>query len=319
MIMQFILKRMSKSIIWKSFILLLAITVLLMLKYSLFELYFNKPSTSKRIEYKTFEKHIKNEEKINVDQNAFTKSAEASKSSTIAINLEEKKPNEEIKNQFDTIYAQFLWGKDGGGSGLGSNINYTVNTRNILYQTIKKYNISSMVDAPCGAMMWMPLLLANLSLETNKHFKYHGIDVVESVINASKIRFANFSEEWKFSVVDFSQQNIPENYDLIFSRDALQHLPLDKVINALEIFSKSKGSKYLAVGSYVKSTLPNNNIKVGSYFPVNLFKPPFNLTEYIEILDEQTPDLKHLILYDIPGYLSKVDFSLIRNESIKFK
>ena len=229
----------------------------------------------------------------------------------------ETKPDKLIKNMFDFIYNKKLWGPDGGGSGYGSDVNYTINTRNILHNIIKKYNISSMVDAPCGAMMWMPLLLANLSLETNKHFKYHGIDVVESVINASKNRFANFSEEWKFSVVDFSQQNIPENYDLIFSRDALQHLPLDKVINALEIFSKSKGSKYLAVGSYVKSS-SNKNIKVGEYFPIDLTRAPFNLGQYIELIDEKTKDLKHIVLYDIPGYLSKIDYNLIRNESLRF-
>jgi hypothetical protein len=314
---------MLKNIKWKIFIFLVAAVILLMIKYTLFEFYVNKSTKiGKRIENKNYAKRINNQEETQKndknEQNDFTTSTETSTSSTTT-KLAENKANEEIKNQFDTIYSQFLWGKDGGGSGLGSNINYTVYTRNVLYETIKKYKINSMVDAPCGAMMWMPLLLANLSLETNKQFRYHGIDVVESVINASKIRFSNFSEEWKFSVIDFSQQNIPDNYELIFSRDALQHLPLEKVINALEMFSISKGSKYLAVGSYVKSTSPNNNIKVGAYFPVNLLKPPFNLTEFVEIIDEKTPDLKYLILYDIPGYLSKVDFNLIRKESKKFE
>jgi hypothetical protein len=175
-----------------------------------------------------------------------------------------------------------------------------------------------MLDAPCGAMVWMPILLRRLSIETNQTFRYHGVDIVESVINASIEKFQNYSKEWQFSVLDFTQQELPANYDLIFSRDALQHLSYERIVGALRMFGSAKGARYLLVGSYMVAK--NRNIKVGDCFYINLTKPPFSLTQYVEIISENVPDssVKHLILYDIPNYLSKVNFDLMLNDTLKF-
>lgn len=140
----------------------------------------------------------------------------------------------------------------------------------------------------------------------NKEFKYFGVDVVESIIKASQLRFKNYSN-WNFAVLDFTQQPLPDNYELIFSRDALQHLPLKKILQALKIYSLAKGAKYLLVGSYIDNGF-NRDIKIGDYFPIDLRKPPFGLDKYVEAYDEASNDGKHLLLYDIPNYLSKINF-----------
>jgi hypothetical protein len=175
-----------------------------------------------------------------------------------------------------------------------------------------------MLDAPCGAMVWIPILLRRLSVETNRTFRYHGVDIVESVVNASIQKFQNYSDEWQFSTLDFTQQELPDDYELIFSRDALQHLSYDKIVGALRGFSKVKGAQHLLVGSYMVEK--NRNIRVGDCFYINLMKPPFSLTQYIEIISENVKDetVKHLILYDIPNYLSKVNFDLMLNDTLKF-
>jgi hypothetical protein len=164
------------------------------------------------------------------------------------------------------------------------------------------------LDSPCGSLAWMPLLLNNITNEI-PDFKYHGVDVVESIINSSKIRYSNRTN-WKFDTLDITSQQLPDGYDLIFSRDAFQHLSLIKIVDALKLLSNSTRSKYLLVGSYVKNG-KNSNIRIGEYFSIDLTKHPFNLNDYIEVFDEKTFDSKHLVLYDIQNYLKTVDFDLI--------
>jgi hypothetical protein len=47
------------------------------------------------------------------------------------------------------------WGEFGNGSGLGSDLYYTVTTRSVLQQLIEELDVNSLVDCPCGAMAWM--------------------------------------------------------------------------------------------------------------------------------------------------------------------
>ncbi len=40
-------------------------------------------------------------------------------------------------------------------------------------------------------------------------------------------------------------------------------------------------------------------LQAGEYYPINLLKNPFNLSRPLEIIDEHTPDGKHMLLYDV--------------------
>ena len=161
-------------------------------------------------------------------------------------------------------------------------------------------------------MSWIPTLLVNLS-QNIANFRYHGVDVVDSIIRKSQIKYKHFSPRWQVTAMDISKESLPTGYDLIFSRDALQHLPLNIVVDTLENFSRTKGSKYLLIGSYFKENA-NSMIKIGEYFPVNLIKPPFNLTMVMHVYDENVKHKKYLYLYDIPNYLRYVNFDSIRKE-----
>jgi len=59
--------------------------------------------------------------------------------------------------------------------------------------------------------------------------------------------------------VDYSNQPLPSGYDLIFSRDSLQHIPMHGAWQFLNNV-KASGAKYLLVGSYIKNSEPNFNI-----------------------------------------------------------
>lgn len=62
--------------------------------------------------------------------------------------------------------------------------------------------------------------------------------------------------------VDYSNQRLPSGYDLVWSRDSLQHIPLHGAWQFLNNV-KASGAKYLLVGSYIKSSATNGNIAAG--------------------------------------------------------
>ena len=78
--------------------------------------------------------------------------------------------------------------------------------------------------------------------------------------------------------------------DLVFSRDALQHLPLSYVHSFLHNVRDS-GAKYLLVGSYLNESTTqyrNLDIAVGDYYDINLLEKPFSLQHaLLETLDEE--------------------------------
>lgn len=87
----------------------------------------------------------------------------------------------------------------------------------------------------------------------------------------------------------------------------------------MSAFSHVKGAKYLLVGSSLGTHGSNRNIRVGEFFLLNLLDPPFNLREYIRIYNENNTkyEPKSLILYDIPNYLSKIDFKKMKRDFAK--
>ena len=60
------------------------------------------------------------------------------------------------------------------------------------------------VDAPCGAMAWMPKLLETIESlpDIFPEFHYTGIDVVPSVISNIKIEFQD--KPWSFHNLDMT-------------------------------------------------------------------------------------------------------------------
>jgi hypothetical protein len=192
--------------------------------------------------------------------------------------------------------------------------------------------------------------------------------------------------------VDYSNQRLPGGYDLVWSRDSLQHISMHGAWQFLNNV-KASGAKYLLVGSYIKSGNPNGNIAAGAqlivsvgcvqlpeggrtssarrtssastqglmtstqcyrlhqpslggqaepgaifqtadtpswasthadvrmcvsllsllymcpltdplaggYYDIDLLKEPFKLSKPLEIIDEQSSDGKHMLLFDVQG------------------
>ncbi|GAB5370237.1 hypothetical protein AAMO2058_001475000 [Amorphochlora amoebiformis] len=152
-----------------------------------------------------------------------------------------------------------------------------------------------MVDAPCGALKWTQILIRELQAN-NKDFRYRGIDIAPSVVNSNRVRFRRSEPIWEFECGDLACIRIPTGFDVIFTRDCLQHLPYHTIWKIIENVARSP-ARYWLVGSYDGAR--NRNISPGDYFPINIRAGPFNLANPIEVLDERTADGKMLLLYDI--------------------
>ena len=140
----------------------------------------------------------------------------------------------------------------------------------------------------------MPIALATMP----HNIRYTGLDVACPLISAHKMQFAE-RRNWDFFCVDVAHQSLPPNRDLIFSRDALQHLPFEYIFSFLSQVKASR-ARYLLVGSYVLSERPNMDIRIGDYFDINLLKPPFSVSpEPLMVINEETADGKHMLLFDV--------------------
>ena len=227
--------------------------------------------------------------------------------------------NLDIQRKFEDIYDSHLWSTDNGGSGPGSGLAVTQYAASCIRTVVNKFEINFLADIPCGGMHWMPFLLRDLRDDIH-NFTFVGIDIVPSVIESNQARFAN--ESWmQFEAVDFTRALVPAEVQRILWRDALQHLPLDKVVDALEAFSKSN-ARFLMVGSYVGSDGQNKIIEAGDYYSINLTLDPFLLTGYQHLYHEHTHEFvdeidKHLLLFPIT-YLRSLNFEAMRSRASLF-
>lgn len=186
----------------------------------------------------------------------------------------------ERKNEFTKIFLNNKWDNEESISGGGSTLDATVNVRKSLLNIINKYDIKSILDAPCGDLNWMHLIFDNVD-------SYIGCDIVEDLININKKKF-----EHKTNVIFKSLDIVNEpldKVDLIFSRDCMQHLPTSYVVNFIRNVKRSN-SKYLLIGT---SNVPNN-IRISTlfydYIHINLEKDPFNFPKALEYIEENEPN-----------------------------
>lgn len=196
----------------------------------------------------------------------------------------------QTKQAFDEIYKDSKWGlsPDGvGKSGTGSTLHATLLYRTFLGQFLEDNKIKSVVDAGCGD--W----------EFSQHIdwtgiQYTGYDIVPTVIEANKKRFAKPNIE--FVNADIVETDLPKA-DLLISKHVLQHLPNAAVAKLVKQFDKYE--HVLLTNGVDGSTLTaaNTDIKPGEYRYIDLTKPPFNLTATKLLTYKDAAGDMHQVLY----------------------
>lgn len=169
-------------------------------------------------------------------------------------------------------------------SGKGSDIGIaTKESIKFLADVIKEFNITSMMDIPCGDANWQ-----FESWETDSINIYVGADVSTLIIDANKKRYKHHSNKyfvpWDFSTCPIPKYSLPgmqerHNFDLLHVRDVLQHLPLSVGARSSKNILQS-GVKYIISTTFPKSTNKVKRNEVGwDVNPAhanNLALPPYN-------------------------------------------
>jgi len=206
-----------------------------------------------------------------------------------------------LEERFDKIYTSNYWSDSQSRSGSGSNLESTKNIRYHLPLIIKKFNIKSIFDAPCGDLNWMSHILKDINID------YHGSDIVEKIIVSNNKKF-------KKNKITFSKKNIIidelPNCDLMICRDCLLHFSYNDIFLFLNNFISSN-IKYLLTTSNLNEEhiFTNTNIVTGDFRLLDLFSEPFNLEK------------KHIYSFDDRDYLEIKNFKqmyLFSREQLKF-
>lgn len=168
------------------------------------------------------------------------------------------------------------WGaeetRDGGGSTFGA----TQALRENLAEFFQKKQIYSVLDLGCGEAHWMRYLFGQIGL-------YVGLDIDGQLIERNRLLFRDRLNV-SFHQADILIDPLPK-VDLIVCRHVLTHLSEADNLAALQVI-KNSGAKFVAMTTYPASA-QNSDIKTGSWFQINLTKPPYNWAKPFEYLESK--------------------------------
>lgn len=179
-----------------------------------------------------------------------------------------------MTDTFSRIHHHNVWGDSESVSGAGSTLSSTRVVRNQLPHLIRRLGVRTVLDIPCGDFNWMRRVPLDVDL-------YVGADVVPSLIEANR-RFANASR--RFLALDLTADPLPR-VDLILCRDCLIHFSYSDINKALDNIEAS-GAEFLLTTTYTSDRRRNIDIVTGQWRPLNLCKPPFNLSRPLITLDD---------------------------------
>jgi SAM-dependent methyltransferase len=159
-------------------------------------------------------------------------------------------------------------------SGPGSSLGNTEAIRKQLPDLLKNFEVSSLLDVPCGDFNWMRLVDLN-------GVEYIGGDIVPELISRNAERYEK--NQVRFMQIDLTHDDLP-NVDLILVRDCFIHLANRDIVKALRNIQRS-GIKFLLTTTYPEHR-KNIDIVTGQFRPVNLDRPPFNFPKPIKLIRE---------------------------------
>ena len=199
-----------------------------------------------------------------------------------------------LSDRFEYIYKNNYWGDPESVSGPGSSFKNSEKIAKSLKNIIKKYEIKTIIDAPCGDCNWIKKTIENRNL------KYLGIDIVPNLIKNNRNKFKN-CKNTSFKILDIINTKLPKT-DLIICRDFLFHLSFKDGKKFLNNLFKSE-FKYLITSSHSngqENDFENyRDIVTGDFRKINIFKKPYNFEKDYELcIDDFCDDVeKYMILF----------------------
>ena len=186
---------------------------------------------------------------------------------------------------FTDIWSRNLWGSAETRSGPGSLVDPTAALREFLADFIERNDVRFVYDAPCGDFNWMRLMRFPPGV------RYLGLDIVAPLIERNRALYGSSTVE--FARGDIVSHPPPEGADLWLCRHALFHLTGEEGVRVLHRWRSSNVSWFLATTT--PSVTHNVEVETGGWRPLNLERPPFNLSApyaYLSDTDIDDPDRK---------------------------
>lgn len=194
-----------------------------------------------------------------------------------------------VETMFTHFYSSNFWKDDESRSGTGSSLRYTENIRKEIPPLLKRLDVRTILDAPCGDFNWFRLV------EREDHVDYIGGDIVAPLIERNQELYGN--ERTRFVHLNILHDELPDA-DLWLCRDCLFHLSYDDIFSVIDNFLASNIG-YLLATTHTECTT-NTNIPTGAWRPLNLELPPFSFSKpslYIkDWIEGNSP--RHLALWN---------------------
>jgi SAM-dependent methyltransferase len=170
----------------------------------------------------------------------------------------------DLAERFALIYHTNLWGAESSQSGLGSELDATSSLRRELSQLLKHFEVTTLLDLPCGDFTWM----AQMDLGG---ITYVGADIVPDIIAANDGRYGR-AGHIDFCQLDLVSDPLPA-VDLVLCRDCLVHLSFANIRRAIANLKRS-GSRWLLTTIFPDASA-NRDIEDGDWRVLNLQHAPF--------------------------------------------
>lgn len=171
-----------------------------------------------------------------------------------------------LEGRFDRIYEKGKW--SGGGdetkSGAGSTLAATQRIRRSIPELLQSVGARGLLDVGCGDYNWMK--------DVNLPCRYHGVDIVSSVIKANQEQYSG--PEVSFTCLNAVSGPLPSGFDVILCREVLFHLSFHDATSMLRNIAASDATYLLATTS--PELAANHDIDSGEFRNLNLRKPPFD-------------------------------------------
>lgn len=176
---------------------------------------------------------------------------------------------------FRDIFSSNGWRDCESASGGGSTLAATEQLRDVLSEVIKRYQIMTLVDIPCGDFNWM----RHVDLDS---VTYIGIDIVPELVQKLQDEFGNPTR--RFEVGDVVTSELPPA-DAVICRDLFLHLSLSEARTALR---RLRDNYRVVLVSSNPSIRRNLDIVTGESRQLNLELEPFNLQPPDAVISDGT-------------------------------
>ena len=197
-----------------------------------------------------------------------------------------------LEQAFTNIFNTRAWHSNESISGIGSELEQTKTIIKELPFLFQKYDIKSILDAPCGDYNWMQHV-------DKINIEYTGGDIVAPLIEANKTKYPDVN----FMHLDLTKSELPQ-VDLIIARDVFVHMTYNTIVSALENIIKSN-CKYLLTTSFTGINSNRDLSHDGDWRPLNLLIAPFRFKPIYLINEDCTEGTnnqhndKCLVLFEV--------------------